>query len=295
MTKEEAIKVVYGIPVTKEQHEALQFLIPELVESEDERIINELIQFFQFLKNWTGDNKFMAYSPYEISKWSDWLEKQKEPHKRLRDKTPWIVTAKEELAHDEECLQVNLEELRRIRAEKEKQKEQKPVEKQGQISREDILHQLVQNGSITMFDYLYLTKEQKPAEWSEEDDKMLADTIFKLAGFMGNEKNIAWLKSLRPQPQGTYKLIVHNIYEMLKDKDFFDIPPSHRVSLLNDIRVRCKNADEQAEILDVPSWNPSEELLDALHTAAYLPEMEFYGGLKDKLRELDKQLKGHRI
>ena len=78
MTKEEAIKVVYGIPVTKEQHEALQFLIPELVESEDERIINELIQFFQFLKNWTGDNKFMAYSPYEISKWSDWLEKQKE-------------------------------------------------------------------------------------------------------------------------------------------------------------------------------------------------------------------------
>jgi len=115
--------------------------------------------------------------------------------------------------------------------------------------------------------YLEKQKEQKPAEWSDEDEKMLADIIFKLAGFMGNGKNIAWLKSLRPQPQGTYKLIVHNIYEMLKDKDFFDITPSHRVSLLNDIRVRCKNADEQAEILDVPSWKPSEEQMKALEVA----------------------------
>lgn len=42
MTREEAIKEAYGIPVNKKQYEALQFLIPELKKSEDERII----QFF---------------------------------------------------------------------------------------------------------------------------------------------------------------------------------------------------------------------------------------------------------
>jgi hypothetical protein len=118
---------------------------------------------------------------------------------------------------------------------------------------------------------------QKPAEWSEEDKRAVNDAIVSLSEMANGEiphllpsmllEVVERLKSLRPQPQGTYKLIVHNIYEMLKDKDFFDITPSHRVSLLNDIRVRCKNADEQAEILDVPSWKPSEEQMKALEVA----------------------------
>ena len=48
-----------------------------------------------------------------------------------------------------------------------KPKEQKPA-----VSREEILHQLFQNGSITLSDYLYLTGEKKQ-EWSEEDWKLL--------------------------------------------------------------------------------------------------------------------------
>ena len=39
---------------------------------------------------------------------------------------------------------------------------------------------------------------KKPA-WSEEDERMCTKTIFALAGFMGNEDKIDWLKSLRPQ------------------------------------------------------------------------------------------------
>ena len=130
--------------------------------------------------------------------------------------------------------------------------------------------------------YLEKQKEQKPAEWSEEDEKKigrLRSVVNQLASYTDSldvngdycEGDYAeldtWLKSLRPQSQGTYKLIVHNIYGMLKDKDFFDITPSHRVSLLNDICVRCKNADEQAEILDVPSWKPSDEQMNALKDA----------------------------
>ena len=39
------------------------------------------------------------------------------------------------------------------------------------------------------------------------------------------------------------------------------------------------------------SWKPSKEQMEALHTAMYLEEMQFYGGLKDKLRDLYVQLK----
>ena len=37
-------------------------------------------------------------------------------------------------------------------------------------------------------------------------------------------------------------------------------------------------------------WKPTPEQLEALHIAVYLPEMEFYGGLKDKLRDLYEHL-----
>lgn len=48
-----------------------------------------------------------------------------------------------------------------------KVKEQKPA-----VSREEILHQLFQNGSITLSDYLYLTEKQKSA-WNEEDEAIV--------------------------------------------------------------------------------------------------------------------------
>ena len=191
MTREEAIDIIrkniphLGIGAA-EMTDALEELIPELRESEDERIRKELIEFIK----WSVDRHFMREDFHQAKRPSEWiayLEKQKEPN---------------------------------------------------------------------------------PAEWSEEDEKIRnlaiewAETMYGQFRFvdMGStdfRKIVAWLKSLRPQPQGTYKLIVHNIYEMLKNKDFFDITPDHRVSLLNDIRVRCKNADEQAQILDVPSWKPS--------------------------------------
>lgn len=44
-------------------------------------------------------------------------------------------------------------------------------------------------------------KVQPQPKWSEEDEKMRAAIIFTLAGFMGNEDKIDWLKSLRPQLQ----------------------------------------------------------------------------------------------
>jgi len=77
MTREEAIKEAYGIPVTKAQHEALQFLIPELRDSEDERIRKEIIDYLGLVGKCDGD-----YAQPMIDRWIAYLEKQKEQKSR---------------------------------------------------------------------------------------------------------------------------------------------------------------------------------------------------------------------
>ena len=161
-------------------------------------------------------------------------------------------------------------------------------------------------------------KEQKPAEWSEEDEealnmcldaipkkwktksgilltKWLKDNIylqskpkwsdgeygrlFDIEHYLDGtlqlspDRKIAcidFIKSLRLQPQrkDTYYDIIHNILASLRDVDFMQITPEHRVSLLNDIRVKCKNADECAAILDGPHWKPSKYILSLVKKVA---------------------------
>lgn len=139
-------------------------------------------------------------------------------------------------------------------------------------------------------------------EWSEEDEEMLNLTKTQLRilqshlshthgesmsdmGYSSRllqiEKCVSWLdirlRSLRPQPQGTYKQVIHTIFGMLKDKDFYEIQPSHRVSLLNDIRVKCKDAIECAPILDEPSWKPREEQMEALNALNCHGDLSYIG------------------
>ena len=74
MTREEAIKVAYGIPVTKAQHEALQFLIPELVVSEDERMCKAALEGIEYLER---ELYWDAIGDTDILDVKDYLEKQK--------------------------------------------------------------------------------------------------------------------------------------------------------------------------------------------------------------------------
>jgi hypothetical protein len=71
MTREQAIKEIYGIPANKKQHEALQILIPELKESEGERVRKALIDLVctvgEYYLKPDSRNRMLA-----------WLEKEKE-------------------------------------------------------------------------------------------------------------------------------------------------------------------------------------------------------------------------
>ena len=73
--------------------------------------------------------------------------------------------------------------------------------------------------------------EEIPNSWSEEDEKMYAAIIFALAGFMGNEDKLNWLKSLkdRAQPkkqwkpseemlEALYRVTPENVMEISEDE-----------------------------------------------------------------------------
>ena len=76
------------------------------------------------------------------------------------------------------------------------------------MSRDEILHQLFQNGSITLSDYLYLTGEKK-REWSEEDSDNLEridNYLWMLDNYVGDDC---------ATPQGKADKIRGNIQEVL--------------------------------------------------------------------------------
>ena len=137
-------------------------------------------------------------------------------------------------------------------------------------------------------------------EWSEEDEETIRNAINRIEQLdhywnrPRDEKLIKRLKSLRPSWQIAYRQIVHSIFKMLEGKDFRRMP-SRCVSLLNDIRVKCKDAIECAPILDEPSWKPNEEQMEALQRAIDACESEWVyqdDELRSLFTDLEKLMQG---
>ena len=131
----------------------LEDIFPELKESEDERITRAINNMLPFIPD-------EAYANNGVTKEGvlNWLEKQKEQKSSIIEKLREISTPA-----DEDWFE--------IEKKWKKEDEQKPT-----VSREEILHQLFQNGSITLSDYLYLTKKQK--EQDGEDEEYTDFTIY---------------------------------------------------------------------------------------------------------------------
>ena len=90
MTREEAIKVaieMYGWLKTDREREALETLIPELSESNDERIRKYLIEELKAAKS-VGELKFIIPQPTR-EECIAYLEKQKQSFKQISDSVIW--------------------------------------------------------------------------------------------------------------------------------------------------------------------------------------------------------------
>ena len=132
-------------------------------------------------------------------------------------------------------------------------------------------------------------KEQKPAEWSEEDDQLIGfifdllnDLVWRKDFAMSKEECLERLKSISPvkqewseEDEATYNAF---ICEVVNEKMN---PTVEQVKWLRDIRDRLKSLRS--------SWRPSEEQMEALERAStneYLSAKQF-----DILVSLYEQLK----
>lgn len=196
MTREEAINTVRNIYQTDKEKEALATLIPELAESEDERIRKRLIEYFEGFRMGNAEVKWEGLNVQEVLVW---LEKQKERNlimanspqlkEQKQEKFPPYVTGFK--GHPDPAGTSDLEEA----AEKYIQGSICDLDDGPTVG-------LAKESFIAGAEW---QKEQKPAEWSEEDEEILKLLILNIGrymyfGGMSSERILSFLKSLRPQP-----------------------------------------------------------------------------------------------
>lgn len=222
MTREEAIKIVQSATVwTDEERDALAMLIPELAESEDERIRRWLCDYFSSI------DKAWIHKDITCIDILRWLEKQKEQKK---EKFPPYVTgfkghpdpagtsdleeAAEKYIQGSMC---DLDDGPTVGLAKEAfiagakwQKEQKPVEWS-----KDIIRKAVKEVGLTQhqIDWFKTNVFPPKQEWSEEDKKTIDDAYCWLCEYAGSliQRNYGKssmlygiankLKSLHSQPK----------------------------------------------------------------------------------------------
>ena len=189
--------------------ETIEYIFPELKESEGEKIRKALISFLKspFVNESITDEK--------VTPWIAWLEKQGE-HAKFCDS----IQVGDKVTRNKDGVLVNLSQLNRVAKKDEKQGEQKPAEFDDTNAKrmfikalERVEEQNNKGYKITDCDknswwedfkaYTSCIVEQKP--WSKEDESLRLRTIGALVTCkIGSptkcvDEQINWLKSLRPQ------------------------------------------------------------------------------------------------
>ena len=207
ITRKEALEYVNNMWMSKETHDALEALIPEFGESEDERI-RKFIQKLLITARDTISNS---------SKWEQyndalaWLEKQKE------QKPLTIESVYEKF--------VNPETLKEARINK--------------YIRAQLLWELMHNGIITEVDYQYLT-DDKRKPWTVEEYRIAYQKGFEMSEQLKQkeQKPIEW----KPQAESLEALMyaVEGNWDMIKPTSYL----SRRLEDLYEGLVNTFNVDE---------------------------------------------------
>ena len=159
-----------------------EYIFPELKESEDERIRKELIDYHRSMAAQADD--------YVHEAWIAWLERQGE-YTNFCNK----IQVGDKVTRNRDGVLVNLSQLKRVA---------KPSEKQGKQKASYTTIVETGDGGINALVTRELPTdgEQKPTEWSEEDECCMTECINAIAtkdGWSFEEKRKAkhWLESLK--------------------------------------------------------------------------------------------------
>jgi len=191
MTKDEAIKRVKALNLNSKDMEALSTLVPEIVESEDEKIRKELLSFVRGML--VCHDKPNAERDEKYESWIAWLEKQGELKLAVETK---VIIPKFRIGD----------------IVKSKSQPMLPPRKIISIGKD--CYRCEDGGCIGFaWEDDYEIVEQKSAEWSEEDEDAIGMAIIALEDMYDEDapnttyggynlpfnKAAERLKSLRPQ------------------------------------------------------------------------------------------------
>ena len=239
MDRNEAIKVVKShYPANKQMlNEALEFLIPELKESEDERIRKELIKFLQECHN-IDSGFFSRYCEIPFAQTLAWLENQGESSDKIHY---WTEEEIEPIISDylrgAEHYGGMIGRLRCLKPKSLEKQGDSPIKwnKNTEGNKPQVNHSVLMKTThgiaegewqgeywhqyrwagivrdsdvLSWIEFSDLDKqvEQKPA-WSEEDERMFDYALDMIEWYGGkNEKRVRlvsdWLKSLKQRIGG---------------------------------------------------------------------------------------------
>ena len=297
MTRDEAIEnIKKALPLNDTLAEAFYTLHPELAESEDERTRKEIIDYLGLVGKGKDD-----YRQPMIDRWIAYLEKQKEPHytkrnalfdkcvkncdpaimKKVSDEVDEMLQKEQEtvesdktaLTEWEEVLNTFLFTFAHSTIEDCEPKEYikkysseilKAAYKELNAQLKQDIFEAQQEGRRE--GYEAAKSEQNPAEWSEEDEKIINDAccfLGEYAGYIGS-KNwgksstlfciVDKLKSLRPQSKVEWSEEDEAMLEdIIDDYDNGEImgDDTEKVMWLKSLRPQ-------------PHWKPSEKLIGRL-------------------------------
>ena len=182
---ERAKSVIEQNPLMEYLKKGIEYIFPELKESEDERIRKSLLKYLHTLPNHYSHDGVCA------PEWIDWLEKQGE-HANFRNK----IHIGDKVTRNRDGVLVNLSQLNRVTKVEEKQGEQKPTDEE----MKELLQTEYEKGRADA-----IAEMQK--SWNEKDEEQLNNIMWIIEAYRKNGFNethiqIAdnsenWLKSLK--------------------------------------------------------------------------------------------------
>lgn len=122
--------------------------------------------------------------------------------------------------------------------------------------------------------------DNKPAEWSEEDEKMMRYVIGSIDTNISdsNFENIRiWLESVKnrvqSKPQTVYKTAIESILEICNSCDLKSNFSAIAMDFWASVKVKCEDALQTHQSFNEPHWKPSEEQVRTLFETVRAYEM----------------------
>lgn len=302
MEKEEAIREIKRFMriIPNDMQEAIMVLVPELSESEDERIRKELLEEIESIipHEDETDSEGLILPSYHtrIDRYKSYLEKQKDLDKMI-------------VVSPEVWDKAISDAFENGKKDGEKQKEQKLVEiNEYEIIKKHITEDVLSSEVNKRLKECGWYVTENPSQWSKEDEENFEwfDKFFRAESVVAGGKDIPqdkyfWFKSLRPQPKQVWTeeddrichLIMANLSESAR----------HAITLpmetVNDFNNWLRTLQCMPPVFT--DWNEEDQTLlsDALGCVTMVQELKKRGKLKnfhiscsyDELRSWVRSLK----